>query len=71
MTSNQESATNVEAQPVDPDTLNLRQLRIELKRFGLSPSGSKADLIKRYKLATGVIDAKTVAEVIPSNLLKR
>jgi hypothetical protein len=28
-------------------------------------------LIKRYKLATGVIDAKTVAEVIPSNLLKR
>ncbi|PRP82693.1 hypothetical protein PROFUN_10057 [Planoprotostelium fungivorum] len=62
MTSNQESATNVEAQPVDPDTLNLRQLRIELKRFGLSPSGSKADLIKRYKLATGVIDAKTVAE---------
>jgi len=45
-----------DVQAVDPDTLNLRQLRIELKRFGLSPSGSKADLIRRYKLATGVID---------------
>jgi len=35
----------------DPEWLNLRQLRMELKKIGLSPSGSKADLVKRYKLA--------------------
>lgn len=35
----------------DPEMMNLRQLRIELKRIGLSPSGSKADLVRRYKMA--------------------
>eukprot|EP01117_Protostelium_nocturnum_P002192 TRINITY_DN1282_c0_g1_i1.p1 TRINITY_DN1282_c0_g1~~TRINITY_DN1282_c0_g1_i1.p1 ORF type:complete len:353 (+),score=127.22 TRINITY_DN1282_c0_g1_i1:264-1322(+) len=40
----------------DPEIMNLRQLRVELKRMGLSPSGSKAELMKRYRLATGIDD---------------
>lgn len=36
---------------MDPDQLNLRQLRIELKRVGLSPSGSKLDLQRRLQRA--------------------
>jgi len=36
---------------MDPDDLNLRQLRNELKRIGLSPSGLKQILVKRLKSA--------------------
>lgn len=36
---------------IDPKTLNLRQLRTELKKLNLSPSGPKADLVKRLKEA--------------------
>lgn len=37
----------------DPDELTLRQLRAELKRIGLSPSGLKSALIKRLRIALG------------------
>lgn len=36
---------------MDPNTLNLRQLRNELRKLNMSPSGSKADLVKRLKKA--------------------
>lgn len=36
---------------MDPEDLNLRQLRSELKRIGLSPSGLKQILVKRLKTA--------------------
>jgi hypothetical protein len=39
---------------IDPNCLNLRQLRVELKRMGLSPSGLKAELRRRLKAAWGV-----------------
>eukprot|EP01117_Protostelium_nocturnum_P020959 TRINITY_DN981_c0_g1_i1.p1 TRINITY_DN981_c0_g1~~TRINITY_DN981_c0_g1_i1.p1 ORF type:complete len:289 (-),score=73.64 TRINITY_DN981_c0_g1_i1:50-916(-) len=39
---------------IDPNHLNLRQLRVELKRLGLSPSGLKAELRRRLKNAWGV-----------------
>lgn len=42
-------ARTVLSHSMDPDLLNLRQLRVELKRRGLSPSGLKADLLKRLK----------------------
>lgn len=44
----------------DPESMNLRQLRIELKRMGLSPSGSKADLVKRYTLAVAGEDGAPI-----------
>lgn len=39
---------------IDPNHLNLRQLRVELKRLGLSPSGLKAELRRRLKNAWGI-----------------
>ncbi len=48
---------------MDPNDLSLRELRTQLKRIGLSPSGTKGDLQKRLKMA---IDNKTPSN--PSNL---
>jgi hypothetical protein len=36
---------------MDPAHLNLRQLRVELKKRGLSPSGLKSELIERMRKA--------------------
>jgi chromosome segregation ATPase len=38
---------------MDPNDLNLRQLRAELKRLNLSPSGLKSTLVKRLREALG------------------
>src|SRR5690348_15621025 len=47
---------------MDLEFLNLRQLRKELKRHGLSPSGLKADLVDRLKeVASGSDIAATAS----------
>ncbi|PRP84112.1 hypothetical protein PROFUN_04103 [Planoprotostelium fungivorum] len=57
----------------DPNRLNLRQLRVELKRMGLSPSGLKAELRRRLKTAWGMnnespaVSDDETASNIPAN----
>ena len=43
---------------MDPSNLNLRQLRVELKKRGLSPSGLKIELIERMRKALSVDGAE-------------
>ena len=43
---------------MDPESLNLVQLRTELKNRGLSPSGLKGVLVKRFRAALAK-DGKT------------
>src|SRR5689334_23270787 len=46
---------------MDPEELNLRQLRHELKRIGLSPSGLKQTLVKRLRTALEEDGKTTIA----------
>jgi len=46
--------------------LNLRQLRVELKKRGLSPSGPKSDLVTRLSKVVDVVDDDVVGNVFNS-----